>query len=155
MSWLPGAPAGATLEDLVALRPGLLPDLHAFRARLWSGTAVRPATLELARLRIAQLLRSEAELARRTPEARADGLTEEKVTALPRWVSDAAFDGTDRACLALAEQFILDARGVTPQHIDAVRAALGDAGTVAFTVGLAVFEGTARATLALGAAPPR
>ena len=154
MSWLPGAPAGATLDDLIALRPGLLADFQAIRERLWV-SAARPFVLELARLRIAQLLGCEAELAVRTPEAVADGLTEEHVAALPRWPSDPRFGAAERACLALAEQFALSARDVTPEQVDAVRDALGDEGAVAFTVGLALFEGSARATLALGAAAGR
>lgn len=154
MSWVVGG-AAATLEELVDVRPGLLRDFDHIRALLWSSDTVPVVTLELARLRVAMLLRCDAELVRRTPEAIAAGLDEQRVAALPRWPTDAAFSTGERACLAFAEQFVIDAKGVTDADVDALREALGDAGAVAFAVAMALFEGQTRAVLALGAVAPQ
>ncbi len=153
MSWVTGgAPAG--FDELVALRPGLAADLAAFDALLWSGEAVPAPLLELARLRIAQLVGCDAELAARTPAAQRAGLDESRVARLAQWPTDPATTPAEHACLALAEQVVIDPHGVTGELVDAVRAALGDAGAAALAIGLAVFEGRARAAVVLGAAAP-
>ncbi len=153
MSWVLGGRA-ATLEELVDVRPGLRSDFDRIRSLLWSGDAVPVVVLELARLRVAALLGCDAELNRRTPVAVAAGLTQERVERVSRWPTDEAFDDRERACLAFAEQFVMDPKGITDDDVAALREALGEAGAVAFSVAMAVFEGTTRAVLALGAAAP-
>lgn len=123
MSWLA---ADASFDELVSLRPGLSEDLAAFDALLWSGRDVGVPLLELVRQRIAQLLGA----AGPAPPA-----------ATP----------AEQACLALAEQVVLDPHGVTDELVDAVRSILGDAGTAALAIAVAVFEGRTRAALVLGA----
>lgn len=123
MSWLA---ADASFDDLVRLRPGLTDDLAAFDALLWSGRDVPAPLLELVRQRVAQLLG-------------AAGPAPPPTTP------------TEHACLALAEQVVLDPHLVTDELVDAVRAALGDAGTAALSIAVAVFEGRTRAALILGA----
>ena len=55
---------------------------HLLRAETLAATVVDPAVLELARLRIATLLRNRAALAVRSPQAASAGLTEEKIAAI-------------------------------------------------------------------------
>jgi alkylhydroperoxidase family enzyme len=151
VTWLAGVAPDASLTDLVALRPGLRPRVKDLLTELWVGGAVPVRVLELCRLRAATLLRCSSELASRTPAAAID---EDLVAALPRWPDDPRFDATDRACLEFAEQFVIDPHGVTDDQVGAVRVALGDDGAVALTVGLALFEGFARAQQTLGVTSP-
>jgi alkylhydroperoxidase family enzyme len=80
-------------------------------------------------------------------------LREEKIAALASWWTSDAFNEIERACLRFAEQFVLDAKGITDADAAAVVAALGDAGTVAFVEALAIFDGFSRfcASLEIGA----
>lgn len=122
MSWLA---AGSTLDELVALRPGLTEDLAAFDALLWAGSDVPVPLLELVRDRIAWLLGAAG-------------------PARP------GANPAEQACLALAEQVVLDPHAVTDELVEGVRAVLGDAGTAALSIAIAVFEGRTRAALVLG-----
>jgi alkylhydroperoxidase family enzyme len=67
-----------------------------------------------------------------------------KVAELAGWWTSAAFSETECACLRFAEQFVLDAKGISDADAAAVVGALGDAGTVAFVEALAIFDGFSR-----------
>jgi len=147
MSWLP-LPATAARRDpferVFALRANLFEAWRDFSALFWTRRLVDPVVLELCRLRVAQLLGARYPQSVRTPEARAAGLPEDRIAALASWRTSDAFGETERACLRFAEQFVLDAKGITDADAAAVVGALGDAGTVAFVEALAIFDGFSR-----------
>lgn len=109
-----------------------------------------PVLLELCRLRTATLLDFPAETARRTARAAAAGLTDDTVAELPRWPTSPSFGDRERACLALAEQFVIDANGVTDELVADVTEHLGPEGCYAFVQALSMVETFLRACLALG-----
>jgi alkylhydroperoxidase family enzyme len=148
--WLPTA---APFDRVLGWRPELLADYRAFLTELWTGGAVDPVVLELCRLRVAQLLGCEAELRLRYEPARAAGLGEAKIALLERWPTAAGFSEVERACLAYAEQFVLDVHGIDDGDAAALAAHLTPGGLVALTEALALFEGFARFRLVLGVEP--
>jgi alkylhydroperoxidase family enzyme len=155
MTWLPlhaAAPDADPFERVFGLRPNLFEAWRDFTRLFWTRRLVDPCVLELCRLRIAALNDAAYPQSVRTPEALAAGLREERIAALPSWWTSDAFSETERACLRFAEQFTLDAKGITEADAAAVTAALGDAGTVAFVEALAIFDGFSRfcASLAIG-----
>ena len=109
-----------------------------------------PVLLELCRLRMAALLTYPAEQARRTGRATAAGLDEAKVAELASWPTSPRFDARERSCLALAEQFVIDANGVTDELVGELTGQLGPAGCYAFVQALSVVETFMRACLTLG-----
>ena len=117
-------------------------------AAAWEETD--PVVLELARLRIATLLGNDGELTRRTPAARDAGLTEDKIAAVPEWPTSSRFDARERACVSLAEQFVMDANGVTDEQVADVTEHLGAEGCYAFVQAVSVLETFQRACLTLG-----
>jgi len=147
MSWLPlPSPAAGRdpFESVFALRPNLFEAWRDFSALFWTRRLVEPVALELCRLRVAQLLGARYPQSVRTPEALAAGLREARIAALSSWWTRHDFGETERACLRFAEQFVLDAKGITDADAAAVVGALGDAGTVAFVEALAIFDGFSR-----------
>jgi alkylhydroperoxidase family enzyme len=147
VSWLGAEP---TLDAVFGLRPELFAAWRAFRDVFWEQGLVDPTLLELCRLRVAALHGCAAELATRTPAARASGLGEAKIAALADWATDARFDARERACLRFAEQFVLDPHAITDADAAAVVAALGEPGFVALIETLALFDGFCRFRLVLG-----
>jgi alkylhydroperoxidase family enzyme len=149
MTWLPGVPeSGTDWDRLAGLSPEAFTALSGVVAAAWQDAD--PVLLELARLRIATLLRYEAESARRSARARDAGLTEAKVAALAAWPTSPMFTARERACLALAEQFVIDANGVTDAQVAAVTEHLGVTGCYAFVEAVSVLETFQRACLTLG-----
>ncbi len=122
-------------------------------AQLRTATVVDPAIVELTRLRIAMLLSNRGALRRdRNPAAVAAGLTEDKVGALAAWPSSPLFSETDRACLGLAEQFVIDVSSVSDSLVAHVLEALGPAGLYGYVQALWVLDMTQRLELSMNAA---
>jgi alkylhydroperoxidase family enzyme len=143
------APAvGADWGRLAGIRPEAFEALSSLVAAAWA--ECDPVLLELARLRTATLLRHRAELERRTARAKAAGLTEAKLAELAAWPSSPLFSPPERACLALTEQFVIDANGVTDALVAAVTEHLGPEGCYTFVQALSVLETFQRACLTLG-----
>ena len=149
MTWLAGLPdAASDWERVGARRPDALRALSDLVVAAWEETD--PVLLELARLRIATLLGHDGERAQRSARARDAGLTEETVAALAAWPTSPRFDDRERACLALTEQFVVDANGVTDDQVAHVTAHLGGPGCFAFVEAVSVLETFQRACLVLG-----
>jgi alkylhydroperoxidase family enzyme len=153
MSWITGG-RSTPLAGLMALRPNLAADLDAFSQELWCDHGVDAVTLELCRLRVAMLHRCASALAQRSPQAVAAGLSEAQVAQLGDWHRAAAFSARERACIALAEQFVLDPSGIDESLFAPVRDALGEAGAVTLLEAFAVFDGFTRFQVMLQAAAP-
>lgn len=133
------------------LRPEYGAALRAVETELWAQDVLDPVSLELCRLRIAQLLRCDVASTERTPSAVVAGLDEAMVESLSRWSTDDRFDARRRACLGYAEQLLIDAQGVTDEHAAAVIDAIGEGGFLVLTYACGLFETTQRARLVLGA----
>jgi alkylhydroperoxidase family enzyme len=149
MSWLGDLPEGKTDWDRFSLAfPEVFDALAGLFGAPWQDCD--PTLLELARLRIATLLRNDGELNRRSTLAREAGLSEAKVAELAAWPTSPLFTPRERACLNLTEQFLMDANGVTEEQVAEVMEHLGGAGCYAFVEGLSAMEAFQRACLVLG-----
>jgi Carboxymuconolactone decarboxylase family len=154
MTWLQGLPAGETDWDRLA---AACPEAFAALAGLLGAAAeeVDPVVLELCRLRIATLLGYTYEATRRSDRAREAGFTEDKAAALPSWPTSPQFTEAERACIAFAEQFVIDANGVSEDQVSEVSRHLGPKGCYGFVQALSALETFLRAclTLGIGSAP--
>lgn len=142
-------PAGDTDWDrLASVCPEAFDALAGLIGAAWE--EVDPVLVELCRLRIATLLGYTAELERRSDRARAAGLTDAKIAALPSWPAAPGFSAAERSCLAVAEQFVIDANGVTEGQVAELCEHLGAAGCYAFVQAVSALETFQRACLTLG-----
>jgi alkylhydroperoxidase family enzyme len=149
LTWLEGVPDGDTDWDrLASLYPDTFAALAATLTAAWADTD--PAVLELARLRIATLLDSQMELEQRSVRATEAGLDEGKVSEVAAWPTSPRFTPAERACLALTEQFVMDANGVSEKQVTAVTEHLGGAGCYAFVQAISMLETFQRACLTMG-----
>lgn len=139
MSWVgSGHDRETTLRELPALAGSFAPLYQS----LWTQPHVPASTLELCRLRLAQLHRSAADWQREDC-----ALPAGKREALSRWDSDARFSPAERACLAFTEVYAMDAQAITDAHADAVKAHFGDAGLVLLVEALGILDGMTRLSL--------
>ena len=117
-TWLPDV--DADFDSVFGLRPDLYAAYREFADVFYTHNLLDPLVLDLCRQRVEALLRG-------APRASATDLTD-----------------AQRACVTLAEQFVLDPHGVTPQQRTAVTEHFGEAGLVALVEALAVFDGFTR-----------
>lgn len=138
-----GTLADLSTEDVVArvLRSGhrgqgeVADTLSRQHVTAWAATDGR--RLELCRVRMAMLLGCTWEATTPTEGA---GVPSEVLAALPRWTTDDRFDAADRACLAFAEQYLVDVAGLDDATVEDLRAHLGDDATASFVHALLVVE---------------
>lgn len=150
MVWLPSLEkTSGSFEQVFSLRENLYADYLAFIRLFWQRELVDVVAMELCRLRVAQLHQCAPELNRRYRVALDAGLNEEKISVLPQWPKHPSFSDAERACLQLAEMFVLDPHGISDEDAESAKQYLGDAGLVALMEVLAMFDGFSRFQLML------
>ena len=153
MTWLPQQAEGANeFERVFGLRANLFAAWREFASLLWTERLAPPVVLQLVQLRVRQMHGLDVSGTHRMREALEAGWDEARVAQLATWWKSERFDATERACLRLAEQFVLDAKGITEAEVAPVREALGDATVVALVEALAIFDGFTRFQKMLGIA---
>ncbi len=141
----------------IHLVQGFAPPLA--KARLDMAYALRyevtaPALLrEMAILRTGQILRSDYELDQHLPLARACGMTEAQIAALPDWRSSDLFDDRQRAVLAYTEAVDQHGGEVDDATYAALAARFGPREIVELTITIVTYYGTAQLTKALQVRP--
>ncbi len=150
-SWLPElGPASDSWDRLTERQPEIFDALAEMQSVFWE--LVDPVILELCRIRMATILGAERDRELRSGRAPAVAL-EAKVEELPRYTTSPVFSAAERAAVTLAEQFVLDVKGVTDQQVEAVKEALGAEQCYALVHALQSFEALQRACLVLGVTP--
>lgn len=134
------------LDDCLARHLDVARDLRDAHDAAWA--AVDPILLELARLRVAMLLRCDAEFAVRTEAAVLAGLQETTIAQLANWPTSPRFGARERACLAFTEQFVIDVASMGNDLPAAVADHLGPSGLADFSTALLVIEQRQRLRLA-------
>jgi alkylhydroperoxidase family enzyme len=149
VTWL-RQPSGRDLDwdGVTAMFTGAADSVTRLHRVIWE--LGDPALLELCRLRIATLLEFEAGLRIRSKQAQAAGLTENKVELLNLWPTSPLFSDRERACLALTEQLLMDASGMTDEIIDEVLGHLSPSECYALVQAVNAMETLQRGCLVLG-----
>lgn len=135
-TWLP-VEDGTDLWELI---PNAVGHLRTLYAGLWEA-GIDSGTLELCRLRIAMLTGSSADFSARDPRASID---EALVQALPAWPTSSVFSDARRAALGFAEQYTLDAHGVTDEQAAGLHQFFSADQLTTLTMAIAVFDAIAR-----------
>ncbi len=149
MTWLRGAAAtgDAPFDAALGLRPDLRDLYRKFYGALWDDNLVPAELLELCRLRIAQLHDCESELVVRHADA---GVSDEQIAALSQWQGSDLFSEPERAALALAEKMPWQHHDLTDDEYALLQGHLGEAGVVALTIAVALFDTNCRLRLTFG-----
>src|SRR5689334_15451766 len=112
------ATAGSDFDQIWATRPAFWDTyMTVYRVVL---SRCEPVEAELCRLRMAALIGCDLHLALRWRAAVAAGLTEDKISALRDWPTSDAFSARERACIAFAEQFVIDSASIDDADVDAL-----------------------------------
>jgi alkylhydroperoxidase family enzyme len=128
---------GTDLWDLI---PDAFGHLRVLYEGLWDA-GMDPVTLELCRVRIATLVGGGADLVAPDPRANLDASL---VAALPSWPTSPLFSDAQRAALGFAEQYTLDAHGVTDEQAADLHRFFSPTALTTLTMAIAVFDALAR-----------
>jgi alkylhydroperoxidase family enzyme len=114
-----------------------------------------PVLVELCRVRIAQLVESEFDQSLRYRPAAEVGLTEEKISALPDYVSSPVFSPRERAVLEFTEQWVIQSSTITDEDCERLQQHISVEEFIYLAKVLSVLDQFARANSALRIAPAR
>lgn len=141
----------------IHLVQGFAPKLA--KARLDMAYALRydvitpPQLREMAILRTGQILKSEYELDQHIPLAKACGITEAQIAALPNWRASSLFDEKQRALLAYTEAVALHGGDVDDATYAAFAKQFSPQEIVELTITIITYYGTGQLTKALQVKP--
>ncbi|MGZ0176923.1 MAG: hypothetical protein ACKVIQ_08625 [Acidimicrobiales bacterium] len=142
MSWL--VDGAQSRDDVLALHAPLAADHRRLLDEIWR-SPVDARVLEYCRLRTATILSNQnAWDEPRSAAAVAAGLDESLVAELAQWPTHPGFDAATKACLGLAEQYVIDVHGITDTQVSELEGHIGPDGVVTLTTALAVWEITHR-----------
>lgn len=139
MSWIN---SGTDRNSVLEAAPALAEKFNTFYASFWHQSHISVQTLELCRLRLAQLHNSTVDLQREDC-----ALPRKKREVVASWHEDELFTAPERACLELAEVFAMDPSAITDKQADAVKHYYGDRGLIVLLEALGVFDGMTRMSL--------
>ncbi len=141
----------------IHLVQGFAPKLA--KARLDMAYALRydvitpPLLREMAILRTGQILNSEYELDQHIPLAKACGITDAQIAALPNWRASSLFDEKQRALLAYTEAVALHGGEVDDATYAAFAKQFSPQEIVELTITIITYYGTGQLTKALQVKP--
>ena len=136
---------------------GLVPetvDVYAtLNKSLWTSEYIRPALMEMVRLRNARTVNCVFCRSVRYDVAKADGLSEDKVDDIADGWEDSKLSDVEKAALAFADAYLFDPKGVTPELKARLNKNFSTEQLAALAVGLAAFNASSRCAVSLGGMP--
>jgi alkylhydroperoxidase family enzyme len=124
-----------------ALVPDVLAHAQAGFALLDRKSSVlTPYQRELALVRTGFAAASQFVFSQHSKAARAAGISEEKLSAIPAWTTSAAFDSPDRAILAYVDELVLADGRVQDATFAALKAHLGDEAILELTYAASTYR---------------
>ena len=140
-------------DSALGLVPETLDTYATLNKRLWDNGRVRPAILEMVRLRNARTVNCVFCKAARYDVAKADGLTEDKIDKIAAGHQDSDLSDVEKAALAFADAYLFDPKGVTSELKARLKATFSDAELATIAVALAAFNASSRCAVSLGGMP--
>jgi alkylhydroperoxidase family enzyme len=136
---------------------GLVPetvDIYAtLNKSLWTSEYIRPALMEMVRLRNARTVNCVFCRSVRYDVAKADGLSEDKVDDIADGWENSKLSDVEKAALAFADAYLFDPKGVTPELKARLNKNFTTEQLAALAVGLAAFNASSRCAVSLGGMP--
>jgi alkylhydroperoxidase family enzyme len=132
-----------------ALAKARLDMAYALRYDVVTPSALR----ELAILRTGQILHSDYEIDQHIPIAKACGITEAQISALPDWHTSSLFDAKQKALLAYTEALDLNGGDVDDATYEAFASQFSPREIVELTIAVVTYYGTGQLTKALKVKP--
>ncbi len=139
MTWIND---GTDRTTTLAALPEIATAFDALYASFWTQAHIAPETLELCRLRLAQLHNSSVDFGREDCPVPA-----EKRETLSQWNKGHPFTEAECACLEFTEIYAMDAQAITDEQAEAVKKHYGDAGLITLVEALGIFDGMTRLSL--------
>lgn len=149
-----GTNSGNVIRDsMMGLVPETVEHIIALNGHIWRDGLASPSLLEIVRLRNARTVNCVFCKSVRYDEARADGLTEDKVRMIEDGYADSELNPREKAALSLADAYLGFPCGVAPSDVNSVRSRFTEGEIASLLLALVTFNMTSRAAVCNGGMP--
>ncbi len=150
----PKTQTGNVIRDsAMGLVPETVDAFAVLNKSLWSNGHVRPALIEMLRLRNARTVNCVFCKSVRYDVAKADGLTEDKVDKIADGHADSALSDTEKLALAFADAYLFDPKGMSAELAARLKAHFSGSELATMAIALATFNASSRCAVSLGGMP--
>ncbi len=140
-------------DSAMGLVPETVDEYAILNKSLWTNDHIRPAIVEMVRLRNARTVNCVFCKSVRYDVAKADGLSEDKVDNIADGFEDTSLTDVEKAALAFTDAYLFDPKGVTPELTARLKATFSEAEIATLAVALATFNASSRCAVSLGGMP--
>src|SRR5215475_1893144 len=127
-------------DSAMGLVPETVDTYAVLNKSLWTNDHIRPAIVEMVRLRNARTVNCVFCKSVRYDVAKADGLTEDKVDRIADGHQDSTLTDTEKLVLAFADVYLFDPKHTSPELVARLKAHFSDAEIATLAVSLATFN---------------
>jgi alkylhydroperoxidase family enzyme len=140
-------------DSAMGLVPETVDEYAVLNKSLWTNDHIRPAIVEMVRLRNARTVNCVFCKSVRYDVAKADGLSEDKVDNIADGFEDSSLTDVEKTALAFTDAYLFDPKGVTPELKARLKATFNEAEIATLAVALATFNASSRCAVSLGGMP--
>lgn len=140
-------------DSALGLVPETLPAYLAMNRAIWESGPLKPAEIEIARLRNARKVNCVFCKSVRYDIARADGLSEEKVAMIEDDFESSDLGPREKLIIAFTDQYLTDPGGLGARLKGQLLDAFSAAELVQLSLAIAHFSGFSRCAVSLGGMP--
>ena len=149
----PAVSTGNVVRDSpMGLVPETVDHIANLNGRIWE-QGVRPAILEVMRLRNARTVNCVFCKSVRYDVAKQDGLTEDRVAQIRDGHQDSSLPEEEKAALAFADVYLKNPKGMTPALWARLKQHFTDQQIAVMAIGLSTFNASSRCAVSLGGMP--
>ena len=140
-------------DSAMGLGPETVDEYAILNQSLWTNDHIRPAIVEMVRLRNARTVNCVFCKSVRYDVAKADGLSEDKVDNIADGFENSDLTDVEKTALAFTDAYLFDPKGVTPELTARLKATFSEAEIATLAVALATFNASSRCAVSLGGMP--
>lgn len=140
-------------DSALGLVPETVEHIGALSRNAWLALNIRPALLELLRLRNARTVNCTICKAVRYDEARADGFSEDKANEIRDGYAEGTLTQREKLALAFADLYLRDPTALTPALAADLKREFSDRDLCQMAVALLAFNAASRTAVSIGGMP--
>lgn len=140
-------------DSAMGLVPETVDTYAVLNKSLWTNDHIRPAIVEMVRLRNARTVNCVFCKSVRYDVAKADGLSEDKVDDIADGWENSKLSDVEKAALAFADIYLFNPAGATPELKARLDKHFNTEQLASLAVGLAAFNASSRCAVSLGGMP--
>jgi alkylhydroperoxidase family enzyme len=140
-------------DSALGLVPETVDQIAGLNRHVWRSSPIRPALLEIVRLRNARRVNCQFCKSVRYDLARRDGLSENKVDLIGDGYEQSELSGEEKLAIEFADAYLHDPKAMSPDLVSRLKRHFTPAQLAHLAIALVAFNATSRCAVSIGGMP--